>query len=101
LGAPRRCTPKGLAKIGAVREARYRQIIDLPAPAGYADPPLRRVLRFYGFGVAPRVKGTHTRSIPRVPRACPIIASSSTRAGYALVRKGGARLEDIASRRVF
>ncbi len=29
----------------------------------------RRVLRFYGFSVAPREKGTHARPIPRATRS--------------------------------
>jgi hypothetical protein len=52
----------------------------------------RRVLRFYGFGVVPREKGTHTRPIPRAPRACPIIASSSTRQAVTLARRAGSDL---------
>src|SRR3954452_6417671 len=37
---------KGLAKIRGFREARCRQTDELPGQPDYADPPLRRVLRF-------------------------------------------------------
>jgi hypothetical protein len=48
---------KGLAKFGEVGEARRRQTDDTsPDFTEYADPPSGRVLRFYGFGVAPREK---------------------------------------------
>src|SRR4051794_19712147 len=41
---------------------------------------------FRGSGSRPREKGTHTRPIPRAPRACPIIASSSTRQAATLAQ---------------
>src|SRR3954469_22749155 len=46
LGTPRRCTPKGLAKIRGLGEARSRKTDELPGQPDYAAPPLRRVLRF-------------------------------------------------------
>src|SRR3954451_22887076 len=41
LGALYRCTPKGLAKIGEMREARCRQTHEFPASSRYGRPAFR------------------------------------------------------------
>src|SRR5215212_8545196 len=71
LGALCRCTPKGLAKIRGFGEARSRQTNRAFGQPDYADPPPRRVLRFYGFGVAASRKrdshaadSAHSASLP-------------------------------------
>src|SRR4051812_46371003 len=63
--------------------------------------PSGAVLRFRVSVSRPRGKGTHTRPIPRVPRACPIIAISSTRQAGTLVWRHGIRLDDMAGGTVF
>src|SRR4051812_32129814 len=72
-----------------------------PSSPDMQTPLPRRVLRLYEFGVAPREKGTHMRRIPRVPRACPIIAHSSTRQAVTLAWRDGTRLDDGAGVRCF
>src|SRR4051794_19967520 len=50
------------------------------------------VVRYRGLAK----KGTHTRPIPCVPRACPIIVSPSTRQAVMLARRSGVCLDDRA-----
>ena len=91
LGVLCRCTPKGLAKIGEVGEARCRQTYkSSPDFTEYADPPSEAGFAFQGSGFA--VSATCTRTIPRTSRAwraarcsckslSPIFAAASGSAG--------------------
>src|SRR5690242_13451935 len=49
LGTLCRCTPKGLAKIGELGEARSCDLPSFPVLAGYADPPPQAGFAILGF----------------------------------------------------
>src|SRR5690348_8060188 len=92
LGALCRCTPKGLAKISELREARYRQITDSRPWPDYADPPSEAGFCLWVLGRGPRRNRDRTRRIARTSRACLIITRPSTREAVSLAEKGDARL---------
>src|SRR5215213_2720537 len=75
LGAPCRCTPKGLAKISEVGEALDRQILCFPGLGRHADPPFPGGFLLVGSGYEPRANGAvragNSTHFARVARLSP------------------------------